>query len=158
MPGSFAGKRVVVTDAGEFMGPDVTAAFTEAGADVFADQRDLTIPAAAGDLISEAGRVDVLIVNLTFSYPGGRAHEIGDDEMAHTFGRLVLPLHRLVRSVPPQMIERCQGKVIVVGSVDALRGKPRRGANGESRRIGFPPGLSAFFLRYKINTSYRQRV
>ncbi|HLB98793.1 MAG TPA: hypothetical protein VJK90_14070, partial [Acetobacteraceae bacterium] len=66
MPGSFAGKRVVVTDAADFMGPDVTAAFTEVGADVIADQRDLTVPTAAADLIREAGRVDVLIINLTF--------------------------------------------------------------------------------------------
>jgi 2-keto-3-deoxy-L-fuconate dehydrogenase len=85
MPGSFADKRVVVTDAAEFMGPDVTAAFAEAGADAIADQRDLTTPPAAGNLVSEAGRVDVLILNLTFSYPGGLAYEVGDDEMAHTF-------------------------------------------------------------------------
>ena len=32
LPASFVGKRVVVTDAAGFMGPDVTAAFTEAGA------------------------------------------------------------------------------------------------------------------------------
>jgi 2-keto-3-deoxy-L-fuconate dehydrogenase len=133
MSGSFDGKHVVVTDAADFMGPDVTAAFTEAGADVIADRRDLTVPTAAGDLIREAGRVDVLIVNLTFSHPGRLAHEIGDDEMAHAFGRLVFPLHRLVRAVLPQMIERRQGKIIVVGSADALRGKPRRAAYGAAR-------------------------
>ena len=32
------------------------------------------------------------------------------------------PLHRLVRAVMPQMIERRQGKIIVMGSVSALRG------------------------------------
>jgi 2-keto-3-deoxy-L-fuconate dehydrogenase len=133
MPENFAGKRVVVTDAADFMGPDVTAAFTEVGADVIADQRDLTVPTAAADLIREAGRVDVLIINLTFSHPGRLAHEIGDDEMARAFGRLVFPLHRLVRAVLPQMIERREGKIIVVGSADALRGKPRRAAYGAAR-------------------------
>jgi 2-keto-3-deoxy-L-fuconate dehydrogenase len=129
----FAGKRVVVTDAGEFMGLDITTAFTEAGAEVISDRRDLTIAAAAEDLIREAARVDVLVANLAFSYSGGLAHEIADDEMARTFGRLVFPLHRLVRAVLPQMIERHEGKIIVVGSAAALRGMPRRAAYGAAR-------------------------
>ena len=37
---------------------------------------------------------------------------------------MVHPLHRLVRAVMPQMIERRQGKIIVMGSVSALRGMP----------------------------------
>src|ERR1700677_3610804 len=101
MSGSLARKRVVVTDAAAFMGPDIMAAFTEAGMDAIADRRDLTATTAAEDLIKEAGRVDVLIANLTFSYPGGLAHEIDDDEMTRTFDCLVFPLHRLVRSVLP---------------------------------------------------------
>ena len=133
MSGSLARKRVVVTDAAAFMGPDIMAAFTEAGMDAIADRRDLTATTAAEDLIKEAGRVDVLIANLTFSYPGGLAHEIDDDEMTRTFDCLVFPLHRLVRSVLPQTFERRQGKIIVVGSADALRGKPRRAAYGAAR-------------------------
>jgi 2-keto-3-deoxy-L-fuconate dehydrogenase len=63
-----AGRRVVVTDCNEFMGPDVAALFVEEGAEVFADARDLTQPNAAGDFIQEAGHVDVRIANLAFSY------------------------------------------------------------------------------------------
>jgi 2-keto-3-deoxy-L-fuconate dehydrogenase len=133
MPEALVGKRVVVTDATEFMGPDIATAFTAAGAEVIADQRDLTVTSAAGDLIRQAGRVDVLVANLAFSYTGGLAHEIDDDEMARTFSRLVFPLHRLVRAVLPQMIERRQGKIIVVGSAAGLRGMPRRAAYGAAR-------------------------
>lgn len=60
MAGRLEGRRVVVTDADEFMGPDIVALFREEGAEVIADTRDLTAPSAAADLIGEAGRVDVL--------------------------------------------------------------------------------------------------
>jgi uncharacterized protein YbjT (DUF2867 family) len=47
MAGRLQGKRVVVTDAGEFMGPDIVALFREEGGEVIADVRDL---ATAGHL------------------------------------------------------------------------------------------------------------
>ena len=46
MAGRLQGKRVVVTDASEFMGPDIVALFREEGGEVIADVRD---PAASGN-------------------------------------------------------------------------------------------------------------
>ena len=46
---------------------------------------------------------------------------------------MVHPLHRLVRAVMPQMIERRQGKIIVMGSVSALRGMPNWSAYSAAR-------------------------
>jgi 2-keto-3-deoxy-L-fuconate dehydrogenase len=103
------------------MGPDGTALFVEEGSEVFADARDLTQPNAAGDLIQEAGHVDVLIANLAFSYYRGGVLELSDSEMERTFCRLVYPLHRLIRAVLPQMLARRHGKIVVVGSASALR-------------------------------------
>ncbi len=60
-----SGKRIVVTDAGDFMGPAVTDLFTEEGAEVIADRRDLRPLAAASELIAEAGHIDVLVANLS---------------------------------------------------------------------------------------------
>ena len=133
MAEDFVGKRVVVTDCAEFMGADIVSAFTAAGATVVGDSSDLTPPSAANDLIQGAGHVDVLVANLAFSYTGGLAHEITDDEMTRTFERLVFPLHRLVRAVLPQMIGRRAGKIIVVGSAAGLRGMARRAAYGAAR-------------------------
>ena len=98
-PARFAGKRIVGTDCDEFMGPDIVSAFSESGATVIADRRDLTAPGAASDLIEQAGHVDVLVANLAFPYATHFAHEIDDDELARTFDHLVFPLHRLVRAV-----------------------------------------------------------
>ena len=133
MAEDFAGKRVVVTDCDEFMGPDIVSAFSASGATVVADRRDLTVPGAASDLIEQAGHVDVLVANLAFPYVTHLAHEIDDDELARTFDRLVFPLHRLVRAVLPEMIARRKGKIIVVGGAAALRGMPGRAVYGAAR-------------------------
>ena len=117
------GKRVVITQADDYMGPATSALFTEEGAEVIADTRDLTAPGAAEALIDEAGRVDVLVANLASSnYSGTKVTELGDNAWAKTFDMMVHPLHRLTRAVLPQMQTRRQGKIIVYGSATALKG------------------------------------
>lgn len=133
MGGRLLGKCVVVTDANEFMGPAVTSLFREEGAEVIADSRDLKPRHAADELISMAGRVDVLIANLSIANPRALAHETTDTQWEDVFDRLVHPLHRLCRAVLPQMIARRSGKIVVVGSAAALRGTPRRSCYGAAR-------------------------
>lgn len=128
-----SGRRVVVTGSNDFMGPAVTALFREEGADVIADTRDLRPRQAAGELISESGRVDVLIANLSVPNPRALAHETTDAQWGEVFDSIVHPLHRLCRAVLPQMIERRSGKIVVVGSAAALRGTPRRSCYGAAR-------------------------
>jgi 2-keto-3-deoxy-L-fuconate dehydrogenase len=126
MSKTLANKRVVITDVDAFMGPAIAELFAEEGADLVSDRRDLRVPSAAGDLIAEAGHVDVLIANLAATYSGSLTQDITDSEMMEMFERLVFPLHRLTRAVLPQMLERRSGKIIVVGSAAGLRGQPRR--------------------------------
>jgi 2-keto-3-deoxy-L-fuconate dehydrogenase len=126
MAGRLHGRRVVLTDAAAFMGPAIAELFAEEGADLIADERDLTVPNAAADLIREAGHVDVLVANLAFPYPLTRAHETSDELWNGAFEALVHPLHRLVKATLPQMIARRSGKIIVVGSAAAIRGTPDR--------------------------------
>jgi 2-keto-3-deoxy-L-fuconate dehydrogenase len=68
-PGTFAGKRVVVTQAGDFMGPAIAEAFAEDGETVIADKRELLEAEAADALIAEAGHTDVMIANLMLRNP-----------------------------------------------------------------------------------------
>ena len=58
------GKRVLVTQADDYMGPAIIEMFTEHGADVIEDRSDLTNPATAASVVADAGHVDVLIANL----------------------------------------------------------------------------------------------
>lgn len=127
------GRRVLLTEANDFMGPAVAELFAEEGAELIADASDLTHPERPEQLMREAGRVDVLIANLSIANPRALAHETADAQWTGVFDRLVHPLHRLVRAVLPQMIERRSGKIVVVGSAAALRGTERRSCYGAAR-------------------------
>lgn len=133
MTGRLKSLRAVVTEADDFMGPAVIDLFRQEGATVMDDRRDLTNPMAAKALIAAAGRVDILIINLSIPNPRALAHETTDEQWSGVFDKIVHPTHRLVRAVLPQMIERRAGKIVVVGSASALRGTATRTCYGAAR-------------------------
>jgi len=59
-----SGKRVLVTQANDYMGPQSVETFREAGAEVIADTTNLTDPEAPARVVAEAGHLDILIANL----------------------------------------------------------------------------------------------
>ena len=130
---SLLGKRVLVTQAREFMGPVLCSVLAEAGADVVADDSSLIDPGAPAAIVARTGRVDVLVANLAFAAPTTRAHDVADEEWQAAFSHLVDPLPRLVRAVLPQMIERRSGKILLIGSAAALRGMKRASTYSAAR-------------------------
>jgi 2-keto-3-deoxy-L-fuconate dehydrogenase len=133
MSATLYGQRILVTQSDGFMGPVICEVLAERGAQVVASRSPLSSPGAAESLITSAGPVDVLIVNLSYPAPSTPAHEVADDEWQQAFAALVDPLPRLVRAVVPQMIARGQGKIIVIGSAAALRGMPRASTYSAAR-------------------------
>ena len=127
------GQRVFVTQARDFMGPVLCEVFAELGAVVVADDRPLADPAVPAAMIAAAGRVDILLANLSLPAPRTTAAEATDAEWRHVFENLVDPLPRLVRAVLPQMIERRAGKVLLLGSAAALRGQKRASTYSAAR-------------------------
>jgi len=127
------GKRVLVTQASEFMGPALCSVLAEAGADVVADDSSLIDPGTPVAIVDKAGRVDVLVANLALVAPTTPARDVDDDEWQRVFRCLVEPLPRLVRAVLPQMIERRSGKILVIGSAAALRGMKRASTYSAAR-------------------------
>ncbi|MCW5626467.1 MAG: SDR family oxidoreductase [Burkholderiales bacterium] len=127
------GKRVLLTQAADFMGPALQAVFTELGADVIADRSPLDAPDAATRVVTAAGRVDALVLNLAVPAPSTPATDVTDDEWRQTFAHMVDPLPRLVQAVLPQMIERHAGKIVLMGSASALRGMKRASTYSAAR-------------------------
>lgn len=128
------GKRVLLTQSNDFMGPALTEVFTDSGAEVIADARALDRdPALPATLVRKAGRVDVLLVHLALPAPSTPAADISDAEWRTVFAHLVDPLPRLVSAVLPQMLERRSGRILVIGSAAALRGQKRTGSYSAAR-------------------------
>jgi 2-keto-3-deoxy-L-fuconate dehydrogenase len=133
MKNPLQGKRVLVTQAAEFMGPPLCEVFAEQGADVVASAELLDGRDAAARVVADAGTIDVLIANLAIRAPDTPAVDVSDDEWARVFAALVDPLPRLLRAVLPQMIARRSGKVLVIGSASALRGQKRTSTYSAAR-------------------------
>lgn len=119
----FGGKRILVTQANQLMGPAIADRFRDEGAHLICDTRDYTtdpfVPARAVD---EAGRIDVLVVNLRPSKTGANAVEATKEQAWQLmFDQIVHPTMRFITAVLPQMIERGEGKIVVVSSAIPLR-------------------------------------
>lgn len=133
-----AGKRVLVTQSEDFMGPVLVEVFAAHGAHVLGDARALAEPASAEAVVRDAqhelgGPIDVLIANLGVPAPATRAHEVSDDEWRDVFAHLVDPLPRLARALLPQMLAQRSGKIVVMGSATALRGQKRTSTYAAAR-------------------------
>jgi 2-keto-3-deoxy-L-fuconate dehydrogenase len=133
MQNTLTGKRVLVTQATEFMGPALCEVLAEQGAEVLASTASLTGTGAAEAVIAEAGQIDVLVANLAYQAPTTPATEASDDEWRAVFAALVDPLPRLVRAAAPAMLARRAGKVLVIGSASALRGMKRASTYSAAR-------------------------
>jgi NAD(P)-dependent dehydrogenase (short-subunit alcohol dehydrogenase family) len=132
-PLNLSGKRVLLTQANDFMGPALHEVFKELGATVIADIGPLDDPNRPSALISEAGHVDVLLANLGIPASSTLATDATDEEWRAAFGHMVDPLHRLVKAVLPQMTARGNGKIILMGSASALRGIKRSSTYSAAR-------------------------
>ena len=132
-PLALDGKRVLLTQANDFMGPALRQVFSELGAEVIAYDGTLDHPARPDALIKETGRVDVLLANLGIPAPATPAADVTEDEWRSAFSHMVDPLQRLVKAVLPQMSARGSGKIILIGSASALRGIRRASTYSAAR-------------------------
>jgi NAD(P)-dependent dehydrogenase (short-subunit alcohol dehydrogenase family) len=138
------GKRVLVTQADDYMGPATTTVFSAEGAEIIADTSDLRQPGACESLVEASGHIDILIANLaSANYSGIRATDLEEEAWHDTFDKMVHPLHRLCRAVLPQMQKRRQGKIVVFGSATALKGLKTVAAYSAARaaQVGYVQAL-----------------
>ena len=75
---TLGGKRILVTQADEFMGPVLCEVLAEHGAEVIASTDALVEPEAAERVVRAAGRVDVLVANLALAAPSTPAVDVSE--------------------------------------------------------------------------------
>ena len=125
-------KRILLTQAADFMGPALQRTLQACGAEVIADNRDFLDPKAPQKLIAETGSVDVLLLNLGVPAPSTPADQVEDEEWGLLFRHMVDPLPRFARAVLPAMTTRGHGKIVLMGSASALRGMKRASTNDKA--------------------------
>lgn len=148
-------KRILVTQADAFMGPDLCRVLSQHGARVTESTGSLRAPHRPGEVAIEAGEIDVLVVNLAVEAPSTAATEVEDPEWQEVFSALVDPLPRLCRAVLPAMIERGRGKILLMGSAAALRGMKRASTYSAARaaQLGYIQSLGVEMARHNIQVN-----
>ena len=148
-------RRILITQSDAFMGPAICDVLKAQGAEVIAHVGSLVDPSEPGRIVAEAGKIDVLIVNLAIGAPSTPAAEVTDQEWGEVFAALVHPLPRLTRAVLPQMISRSSGKIIVIGSASALRGMKRTSTYSAARgaQIAYVQALGVEIAKHNIQAN-----
>lgn len=149
---SLKGKRVLITQSEEFMGPPLVSAFEAYDAEVISDARPLIDSADIADLIDRAGRIDVLIANLAVPAPNTAVEKVTDEEWREVFQHIVDPMPKLMTAVLPQMMEREAGKIVVMGSATAFRGQRRTSTYSAARgaQVAYVRAVGAEIARHNI--------
>ena len=127
------GKRILVTQATQFMGPAICSVFAEQGADVVQSDMELSTPGHAETAVQEAGEFDALVVNLSILAPSTPAADVAQAEWRDVFAALVDPLPGLITASVAMMTRRGGGKILVMGSASALRGMKRASTYSAAR-------------------------
>ncbi len=151
----FSNRHIVVTHADRFMGPAICQTLTDFGATVTADTAALDNPDDARQLITSAGHIDALVINLAVAAPQTLAHEVDEDEWQHVFTAMVNPLPHLCGAVLPQMIDRQSGKILLMGSAAALRGINRSSSYCAARgaQISYIQSVGVEVARHNIQVN-----
>ena len=159
-----AGKRALITAAGQGIGRASAEAFLREGAAVIAtdlkadllgdltgaDARplDVTDAAAISRLAQEAGPVDILFNCAGFVHHG-TVLDCDEDAWRFSFDLNVTAMYRMIRAFLPGMLERGGGSIINIASVaGSLKGIPNRFAYGASKAavIGLTKAVAADYI------------
>jgi 2-dehydro-3-deoxy-L-fuconate 4-dehydrogenase len=162
--GRLAGKRALVTGAGQGIGRASAEAFVREGARVIAtDLRpelletlsgcerrtlDVTDGAAIAAVIGTVGPLDVLF-NCAGVVQGGTILDCTEEDWDLAMNLNARAMYRLIRGVLPGMLERKSGSIINMSSVaSSVGGVPNRFAYGASKAavIGLTKAVAVDFV------------
>lgn len=171
MTGKLAGKRVLITAAGQGIGRASVLAFAREGAIVHAtdiNQQLLdALPKEAGikprkldvlkteevnQVIGAIGPVDVLFNCAGFVH-GGSILEMPDADLDFALDLNVRAMIRTIRAVLPGMIERGDGAIVNMSSVaSSVKGVPNRFAYGVTKAavLGLTKSVAAEYITQGI--------
>lgn len=164
---NLAGKRALITAAGQGIGRASAEAFRDAGADVVATdinaetlqsltgcttmRLDVTDPASIAEL-NKIPPFDVLF-NCAGVVHNGNILDCGEDDWSIAFNLNVTAMYRMIRTLLPGMLKIGRGSIINMSSVaSSIIGVPNRFVYGASKAavIGMTKAIAADFVAQGI--------
>ncbi|MEO1057208.1 MAG: SDR family oxidoreductase [Actinomycetota bacterium] len=127
-------RRVLVTDADDFVGPATVSRFRDSGDEVVASTVPLRTASDVREVIAEHGPFDVVVANLDAPITVAPITEHTDAVVDEAFGRLVQPLFWLFAECLPPMVAAGAGAIVVPTSATAVRSSSHPIAAYESAR------------------------
>lgn len=121
---SLKDKRVLITQSKDFMGPSLCNEFKKYGSLVIDSDQPLISNTVIENLAKDVGDVDIIIANLVSPVTGNLIFDTTDLEWYNHFRYMVNPLPLLAKKFMPAMINKGQGKMIVMSSITAIRTTP----------------------------------
>jgi 2-keto-3-deoxy-L-fuconate dehydrogenase len=172
MAGRLAGKKALVTAAGQGIGRAMVEAFAREGATVVATDLDakklaglpkgvvgktldVTDSAAVDALAKEIGAVDVL-ANVAGWVHHGSILECSEADWDRSFDINVKSMYRVCRAFLPKMLEKGGGSIVNIASgASSVRGIPNRFAYGATKAsvIGLTKAIAADFIKRGIRAN-----
>ena len=175
MTARLAGKRALVTGAGQGIGRAIALAFAAEGAAVVAASRtlakmqdlpdqapsirpvalDVTDGAAVRSVVADAGRVDIL-VNCAGWVHSGTILDCDDADWARSLDQNVTACFLTIRAALPGMIERGSGSIVNVASVaSSITGVANRAAYGAAKAavIGLTKAVARDVIRSGVRVN-----
>ncbi|HEY8549694.1 MAG TPA: SDR family oxidoreductase [Vicinamibacterales bacterium] len=159
-----AGKRALITAAGQGIGRATAEAFVREGAQVIATDMDETLlaglaaeatlrmdvtdAAQVAAVVNRAGPLDVL-VNCAGYVHHGTILECREEDWDRSFAINAKGMYHTIRAVLPGMLERGRGSIVNVSSIaSSERGVPNRFAYGASKAavIGLTRSVAVDFV------------
>ena len=127
-------RRVLVTDANDFVGPAAVERFSAEGDQVTTIETHLRSRTELRSIVERDGPFDVVVANLDVPITVTPITEHDDDTTAELFARLVDPLFWIFGECLPSMIEAGEGAIVVPTSATALRSSSHPIAGYEAAR------------------------
>ena len=114
-------RRVLITDAEEFIGPSAVARFRAEGDDVVAVTEPFEAREDVADTMAAYGPFDVVVANLEGAINVASITDHDDAMVGDAFDRMVYPLFWIFEECLPSMVDAGDGAIVVPTSATAIR-------------------------------------
>ncbi|MFT4863614.1 MAG: 2-keto-3-deoxy-L-fuconate dehydrogenase, partial [Pseudohongiellaceae bacterium] len=121
-------RTALITCVDRYMGGAIKTKFEALGIKVIGSNYPLESQDAIEKLVSEAGKLDIIVANFAEPPMTGPVQAIDNSNWQKLFAALVDPLMYLVRAATPGMLEQKSGKIIAITSAAPLKGIPNNAA------------------------------